>query len=335
MIEFERQTGTSLAESAIVLARQIGDPEIEADALVTRGSGRIASGDAGGLDDLNRALGLVGGRGRVAGRGFNNLGWAYAVLGDVAQALRVTEQEVIRAEREGDEQSAWFARGKLVGNYYAVGHWDEALDLIDSFDAAPEGARYQLSSVRCVLADVLAARDRPDEALDVIREVVTLARPSMDPQAVWPSIVVLSRLARERGLRAEAESALDEVTEAIVASDSAGDAQQWHIDLVLLLVAADRFEDAIAIVERLAAGVWRNACTAVLEERHADAVDIVERTGEQPLQAELRLRAAAMLVTEGRLAEAQAQLESARAFWTSVGATAYLRETDDLFAAAS
>jgi len=329
------ESGLELAKSAIALAREIEDVKIEADALITFGCARVALGDPGGVENLEGALELVGHRGGVAARAYVNLGWAYSVIGDLAQAHRVSEEAVERGEREGDIQDAWFSKGNLVNSLYDLGRWDEALDLIDSFDAAPEGARYQLSSVRCVLADVLAARERPDEALDVIREVVTLARPSMDPQAVWPSIVVLSRLARERGLRAEAESALDEVTEAIVASDSAGDAQQWHIDLVLLLVAADRFEDAIAIVERLAAGVWRNACTAVLEERHADAVDIVERTGEQPLQAQLRLRAAAMLVTEGRLAEAQAQLESARAFWTSVGATAYLRETDDLFAAAS
>jgi tetratricopeptide (TPR) repeat protein len=329
------ESGLELAKSAIALAREIEDVKIEADALITFGCARVALGDPGGVENLEGALELVGHRGGVAARAYVNLGWAYSVIGDLAQAHRVSEEAVERGEREGDIQDAWFSKGNLVNSLYDLGRWDEALDLIDSFDAAPEGARYQLSSVRCVLADVLAARDRPDEALDVIREVVTLARPSMDPQAVWPSIVVLSRLARERGLRAEAESALDEVTETIVASESAGDAQQWHIDLVLLLVAADRFEDAIAIVERLAAGVWRDACTAVLEERHADAVDIVERTGEQPLQAQLRRRAAAILVAQGRLAEAQEQLDRARAFWQSVGATAFLRKADQILAAAS
>jgi len=157
----------------------------------------------------------------------------------------------------------------------------------------------------------------------------------MDPQSLWPSIVGLSRLAGERGLRAEAESALDEVTSSMAASDSVGDVQQWHVELILLLVVAGRFEDAAAIVERLAPGVWRDACLAVLEGRHADAADILERTGEQPLQAELRLRAAANLVAEGRLAEAQDQLDRARVFWRTVGATAYLRDADQLLAAAS
>ncbi len=81
--------------------------------------------------------------------------------------------------------------------------------------------------------------------------------------------------------------------------------------------------------------MWRDACCAVLEERHADAADILERTGEQPLQAELRLRAATIFVAEGRLAEAQAQLDRARVFWRSVDATALLRDADQILAAAS
>jgi len=66
-----------------------------------------------------------------------------------------------------------------------------------------------------------------------------------------------------------------------------------------------------------------------------EAADILAATGEQTLQAELRLLAARQLVAEGRPAEAAEQLERARAFWTGVGATTYLREADELFAAAS
>ncbi|HKX48472.1 MAG TPA: adenylate/guanylate cyclase domain-containing protein [Gaiellaceae bacterium] len=333
-LAFRPESGLELAESAVALAREIEDVKIEADALVTLGCARVALGDPGGVESIEGALELVGHRGGVAARAYVNLGWAYSVIGDIAQALRVAEEAVERGEREGDIQDAWFSRGNLVNSLYDLGRWDEAVDLIASFADAPDGARYQLVSVRSVQASVLAARDRPDEALEVIREVVTLARPSMDPQALWPSMVVLSRLARERGLRTEAESALDEVTSSIAASESAGDVQQWHVELVLLLVVAGCVEDATAIVGRLAAGVWRDACSAVLEERYAEAADILERIGEQPLQALLRLHVATTFVTEDRLIEAQAQLERACAFWRTVGATAYLRDVDQLLAAA-
>jgi hypothetical protein len=53
------------------------------------------------------------------------------------------------------------------------------------------------------------------------------------------------------------------------------------------------------------------------------------------LEAELRLLAAQELAAEGQHVEAAEQLGKARAFWVSVGATAYLREADERLAAAS
>jgi class 3 adenylate cyclase/tetratricopeptide (TPR) repeat protein len=335
MLAFRPESGHALAESAVAFAREIGDVEIEADALITLGCARVSLGDPGGVEDLETALGLVGHRGRVAGRGFANLGWAYSVIGDLSQALRVSEQLAARAMQEGNVQDAWFAKGNLVNTLYSLGRWDDALNAVDSFDSAPEGARYQQASVRSMRANVLAARDRPDDALEEIREVVALSRPTMDAQTVWPSLVILSRLAHQRGFREEAEASMNEVTDSIAASESAGDAQEWHIELALALLDADRSQEATEIVERLPAGVWRDVCDAMLDARYVAAADLLEATGEQPLQAQARLRAATQLVSEGRLGEAHAQLERARAFWRTVGATAFLRDADTLLAAAS
>lgn len=335
MIGFDRETGTALAESAIKLARQIGDAEIEADALVTRGSGRIASGDEGGLDDLERALDLVGGRGRVAARGFTNLGWGYAVLGDVGQALRMTEHEVVRAEREGDEQGAWFARGNLVGNYYAVGQWDEALRVAGMFDSVPPALSYQQSVVSGTRAFILAARGELEAALTEVRAALDVAGLHMDKQAVWPLLVELAYLAGQEGLVSEANERLDEVLESIAESESPGDAQEWLVQLTLSLLDAGRRAEAADLVRRMPDGRWRDACTAALDGDYVHAADVLDTIGEESMQAEVRLRAARSLLADGRLAEAQAQLDRARAFWRSVGATGYLREVDDVLAAAS
>jgi class 3 adenylate cyclase/tetratricopeptide (TPR) repeat protein len=335
MIEFERETGTELAESAVGLARQIGESEIEADALVTRGSGRIASGDAGGLDDLNRAVDLVGGRGRVAGRGFNNLGWAYAVLGDLEQALRVTEQEVIRAEREGDEQSAWFARGNLVGNYYAVGEWDEALRTAEMFELAPPALRYQQSLVAGTRAFILAARGQVEAALTEIQAALEPGGFHTTRQVVWPLLVEHAYLFGQRGLATDANARLDEVLDGIAESESPGDAQEWHVQLTLALLDVDRRGEAEDLVRRMPEGPWRDVCQAALDADYAQAADVLDTIGEKSMQAEVRLRAARSLLADGRLGEAEAQLERARAFWRSVGATAYLREADEMLAAAS
>ena len=52
-------------------------------------------------------------------------------------------------------------------------------------------------------------------------------------------------------------------------------------------------------------------------------------------EAEARLHAAEELVAQGCRVEADEQLEQALAFYRSVGATRYVRETEALLAAAS
>jgi hypothetical protein len=89
------------------------------------------------------------------------------------------------------------------------------------------------------------------------------------------------------------------------------------------------------LAERVGAGPWADACIAALERRYEDAAEILASLKNEPLQASLRLLAARQLAADGRLVEAEAQLGRARAFWSEVGATAYLREADEVLAAAS
>jgi hypothetical protein len=133
----------------------------------------------------------------------------------------------------------------------------------------------------------------------------------------------------------EERATLDELVLTIREHESPGDTQNWHVHLILALVGCGRSDEAGEIVRRLIDGPWKRACLAVLDADFAGAADILAATGERPLQAELRLLAAKALAAEGRHVEAAEQLEQARAFWTSVGATVHLREADELFAEAS
>jgi hypothetical protein len=76
-------------------------------------------------------------------------------------------------------------------------------------------------------------------------------------------------------------------------------------------------------------------CRAAAERAYAEAADLLASMGEQPVRARLRLLAARQLAEEGRLADAEQQLNLARAFWASLGAVAYLREADEVLSAAS
>jgi tetratricopeptide (TPR) repeat protein len=334
-LRFRTEEGKELAEEAIDLARAVGAVEVEAFSLVTRGCCRVSLGDEAGIGDLEHALDLVGGRGYVAARAYINLGWAYEVVCDLRNSNAATLQAIAHSEREGDAQSLWFARGNLVLNWYDLGLWDDALELIDLVEDAPEGARFQRVLVLGTRGRILVARDRPDEGLRDLQAVVEDARPAREPQALWGALAAYAFVACHLRRTEDARIALDEVMSAVAGHPSVGDPLDWHVELVLALRAAGRDAEARDVAARLTEGRWRSACDAILDDDEAGAAEILGDAGYQALQAELRLSAASRLAGAGRLAEAAEQLGQARAFWETVGATAYLREADELIAAAS
>jgi tetratricopeptide (TPR) repeat protein len=80
---------------------------------------------------------------------------------------------------------------------------------------------------------------------------------------------------------------------------------------------------------------WLQAGAAVVQEEYADAAELLAELRTPPLEAAVRLRAAELLVTGGRRAEADVQLQKALAFYRSVGATRYIREGEALLAASA
>ena len=118
------------------------------------------------------------------------------------------------------------------------------------------------------------------------------------------------------------------------ATESVGDVQEFHVELVVELLEAGRTQEAESIVERIPAGPWKDGCRAVLDGEDARAADTLASIGTLRIAAELRLRSARGLADAGRPGESEAQLELARAFYRKVGATAYLAEADAILAAA-
>jgi class 3 adenylate cyclase/tetratricopeptide (TPR) repeat protein len=334
MIDYQYTTAIELAEVAAALALEIGDDEIRADALVTSGVSYATLGDERGIPMLEEALDLVGHRGRVASRGYTNLGVAWATAGDRRRAVAAFEQGLERALREGDEQGAQFLRGNLLGDRFATGDWDGAEALAETF-LSSGGPQYQVSAAREIRARILLARGDVENGVGEMARVLAIARENGDPQTLWPSLIAHGQLGRRQGRLDECAAAIDEVFAAIAANESVGDPQEWHVVLVLELGALDRQRDGLEIVERMPNGPWRDACRAVYDGDLVRAADVLAEMGEQPLQAELRVEAARLLVAEGKLAEAEMQLERARAFWRNVGATAHLREADAVLAEAS
>jgi tetratricopeptide (TPR) repeat protein len=335
MLGFRYDTAISMAEAAIEIAGEIADDEIRADALVTKGVCQVALGERDGIRVQEEAVELVGSRGRVAGRGLNNLAVSLNMFGDLRETARVSERALEVMELEGDEQGAWFQRGNQTGTCYSLGAWDEALARVESLLSAPERFRYMEHGARITLALILDARGEAGVAMREARAALEYARGVEDAQALWPVLASYARLARRNGHGVESAGIVDEIVAGLASSESVGDVQEWHVDLTLALVESGRSGSAAEIVGRMPDFPWRDVCQAIVAGEFVGAADMLDDTGEQPLQTELRVWAARELAAAGRLAEAEAQLERARAFWRSVGAEAYLREADQILAAAS
>ena len=99
-----------------------------------------------------------------------------------------------------------------------------------------------------------------------------------------------------------------------------------------VLVLAERMPaDLAAAIERMR----REHLPVRLVRSAEEAAETIEAVGNFRLPAELRVLAARSLAADGRIDEAEAQLELARAFYRKVGATAFLAEADAILAAAA
>jgi class 3 adenylate cyclase/tetratricopeptide (TPR) repeat protein len=333
MMNFQFDSGRREAERAIEHARAIGDVELEADAIVTKAACMTKDGDRSAVELFDRALELVG-HGRVAARAYTNLGVAWGAFGDLERAIEVSAEGAARADRDGDVQGAAFLRGNVLGLRFDAGDWEEAFQEANSLIGAP-GFNRQEYLARYVRATILESRGELAAAGVDLELALESARESAEAAAVLPALVGLAGFLRRRGRSDDSAAALDEVVSALDAAESVGDIQEFHVELVVELLEAGRPQAAESIVGRMPEGPWRDACRSLVEGEDAAAADSLASMGTQRLAADLRLRAARKLAAAGRLGEAEAQLELARAFFRKVGATALLAEADTIVAAAS
>jgi tetratricopeptide (TPR) repeat protein len=185
---------------------------------------------------------------------------------------------------------------------------------------------YQEANVRAARAWIRLGRDNATGAITDIEHAVTLARAAKDPQLLLGTLADAALMYVKLGRLEEARSLADE----LLAVDPRG-----SIELTLV---ADRLGLTAAIARAFEHAPFerrRDAMRhAAAQRRFADAAEIAARIGEEALAADLRLAAGEVLLEKGRSEEARAQLESALAFYRSVGATRFIRDASALVEAA-
>ena len=126
--EFECTLAIELADRAMTLCGELGMAR-SPYALGARGQARCRLGDAGGLDDLRRAIrdATEQGSGHLVGAWSCNLGEELAVFEGPVAALQVYRETLEYARRRGDKLASCYCRELLFSESLAAGEWHAAL----------------------------------------------------------------------------------------------------------------------------------------------------------------------------------------------------------------
>jgi class 3 adenylate cyclase/tetratricopeptide (TPR) repeat protein len=278
-----------LADRAIELAPRTSD-DIIVMSLHIRGDSRSALGDAGGLADLRRALSLAERSGRADDlvTSLSYLAeWEGAMEGPAA-AVRRYDAALEITDRRGVVSQGLYAKCARIGVLFTMGAWDESLSEIDEVLSIGrdrlDGTLFAVAHV--TRAKILVLRGRPEEALGA-EELIALARPVEDLQAIAPALAAAAQISLATGGVAAAAAFVrefDEVTRDVAAQyreSQLPEVVRCAIQVGEVALGGRLVEQSSGLVERDRLNVL--AASAALAEHRGDALSAEARYAEVAL----------------------------------------------------
>ena len=331
--------GLAIGQEAFEMAEELDLTELSARALNNVGVARWALGDyRGGIADLERSveLGLAVGSPEAA-RGYHNLASIVWFLGELPRSTELFEKAAQVGERLGGLRQSRASRAVLCSAYQITGAWEEALRGADTIIAEGEAGTPSYFDYHPRLARSWIRLARDDSAELVVEDLyraIEVMRSVKDLQVLVPVLSAAAFVFAVLGRLAEADEAAQKLLDALEAAPHPANVHRalpaaWFAEA---FGYADRLRDVIG--DAGGESRWLPALGAVLDGDYERGAEILAAMGHVDA-AYARLRAAEKLLTEGRPAEADAQLQNALAFYRSVGAARYVREGEALLAAAS
>jgi class 3 adenylate cyclase/tetratricopeptide (TPR) repeat protein len=336
MLGDEDEKALQLAREALAMAEELGLDRVQTRVLNTIGVVRVKLGEREGLADIERSLERteIGSPERL--RGYINLGTMLNDLGELKRAFELHSEGLREAELNGAPGPIRWLRAEVLFNKWVSGRWNEAFVDAEQFlaDAETRDRHYMDAAGHWVRGEIRQARGEAG-ALDDAERALALARDAQDPQVVFPSLALYSQMLLRAGRRAAAVPVIDELVERLQAATS-GFGGGWVVAFTSVLVELGRGEELPPLLERTSLSTrWLDVARAYLAGEFEEGAAILAEIGAVPEEAYARVRAAEALAAAGQRAEADAQLEQALAFFRSVGAAAYIREAESLFAASA
>ena len=326
----EHQHGLRTAEEALAMAERLGLDDLRVHALTTIGSAKEWMGDVTGRNDLERAIEI--GRATsspMLASALNNL----SVVIDTWDLVRTRElllEALHEAERFGEVQNVRFMRGNAISIGWLLDEWDETVADADKFIAECEaGSPHILEGLtRLSRAYISLARGHRDQALADFEHALRLARSApSDRDFLVPALVRNAWAYLQIGRAAEARATF---AEALPLLEEQPNVRAWSVaEVALELGETSKLREILAT---LPPSPGHRAMVAILDGRFVEAAELYAETGILLFEAEARLRAAEQLLSAGRAAEGEVQLEKALAFYRSVGATLFVERGEALLA---
>jgi class 3 adenylate cyclase/tetratricopeptide (TPR) repeat protein len=273
---------------------------------------------------------------------FNNEEAGDEILVEAAAALAEAGNLEAAAETEVMLSHIAWTRGLREE---AFDHLERATTLID--ELPPSFAKTRVLSQRTrhfmlvsgdrgLRAVIRLTRGDLEGALEDTARALELAQRSDDPHVIWGALSVRAWILSEAGDEAEAGALLDRLL-ADERTSSSGGFYRSHPLALWVAYVLGRADELVTWMRQK--GVrptrWLDAAEAFVAGDVVRVADIYGSLGHRPLEAFVRLRAARALAAEGRVTEAEAQLEQALSFFRSVDATRFVREGDALSAGLS
>jgi len=264
------------ADRALRIAEPLGRNGIASQALTYRGSSRLALGDVGGLDDLQRALELAHGeRPELFVRSCVNAAGATARLGRIDDAeLHIEHGLTVAAENELHAVEARLTLTRAVMRM-TTGAWDDAVDLLRAVIERGDDPGIMRALARALLARIQARRGQAAMARRTLQPALAEAEGSDEAQLVAPVTIAAVELA----WLAKEPIPLDRVDSVLHLSVEAGGtaalaelcqyARRAGVEVALPVTAPDPWGLSLAGIHREAAMAWRER-----GERYEEALEL-------------------------------------------------------------
>jgi class 3 adenylate cyclase/tetratricopeptide (TPR) repeat protein len=300
----------AVGREVLAMARTLGLPDLEADALGAIGTARVEAGDPGGLDDLEAAIARFDELGTPSGTvWYLNLGWAAAAMGDLERCFAALAAGARQAERFGSWRWRRSIELQRVAERYWTGRWPEVVAIVDGLLASGEH-HYLEWECRLWRGRIRLAEGRLAEALEDAEAAHALAVQARDPQDLHPTRALLARALLAAGRRGEAAELAGRLLAGlgggVLVPDLGADLGVVLAELGLPVEALDRLG--------IPPSPWLDAARALAAGDPLRAAAVYAGIGSLADEADARLAAARLLAQRGATAQAEDQRQAASAF---------------------